>query len=167
MPVRALPLACLVGLVAASPGLTAPRAECVTDRPGIRLNVSGLRDRTGDLRLEVYPANQVDFLADDDDLLRAGKFFRRIVVPSPLVSGSVCVQVPTAGRYAVILIHKRARRAKFDIGQDGAAVPGARRLGFRTPRLAEAQVEVTDHVVSRDVAMQYLHGLSGFTSTQR
>jgi len=51
--------------------------------PAIRANVSGLKDRSGELKLELYPANDADFLKDDRDLIKEGKFFRRIRVPTP------------------------------------------------------------------------------------
>ena len=42
---------------------------------------TGLKDRTGELKLELYPANEADFLKDDRDLMKEGKIFRRIRAP--------------------------------------------------------------------------------------
>src|SRR3954451_23966192 len=63
--------------------------------PAIRANVSGLKDRSGQLKLELYPANESDFLKDDRDLIKEGKFFRRIRVPTPQ-SGAIalCIKAP-------------------------------------------------------------------------
>ena len=75
--------------------------------PAIRANVSGLKDRSGELKLELYPANDADFLKDDRDLVKEGKFFRRIRVPTPQ-SGAIalCIKAPTPGRYAFYCTNK-------------------------------------------------------------
>ena len=39
------------------------RDDCTASEPGIRMTVSGLRDQRGSLTLELYPANENDFLA--------------------------------------------------------------------------------------------------------
>ena len=47
---------------------------CTADRgPAILANISGLKDRKGRLRLELYPADKADFLKDDRDLIAEGK----------------------------------------------------------------------------------------------
>lgn len=83
--------------------------------PAIRANVSGLKDRAGELKLELYPANEADFLKDDRDLVKEGKFFRRIRVPTPQ-SGAIalCIKAPRPGRYALLFTHNRDGKNKFD-----------------------------------------------------
>jgi uncharacterized protein (DUF2141 family) len=39
------------------------------------VEVAGLKDRTGKLKLEVYPDNDADFLMDDNVLVYQGKTF--------------------------------------------------------------------------------------------
>ena len=50
-------------------------AACSAGGPAIRVNVIGLKDRTGDLKLELYPATEQDSLKDDRDLIAQGKVF--------------------------------------------------------------------------------------------
>lgn len=76
-------------------------AACTSGGPAIRVTVDGLKDRTGELKLELFPANDADFLKDDRDLIKEGKFFRRVRLPTP-ASGPIvlCIRVPTPGPYA-------------------------------------------------------------------
>jgi len=55
----------------------------------IRVQVTGLKDRIGRLKLELYPANEDDFLKDDRDLKREGKFFHRIWAQTPANGSAV------------------------------------------------------------------------------
>lgn len=148
-------------------GVAALRDDCTTSEPGVRVNVSGLRDRSGRLKLELYPATQADFLQDDQTLLKAGKVFRRIVVMVPAQAASVCVPVPRPGRYAVIVIHKRDGAPKFNVMNDGVALSGNSRIGRRKPTVDEATVVVADQVTAVDARMQYLRGFAGFKPIAR
>ena len=82
--------------------------------PALMVEAVGMKDRTGKMKLEVYPANDQDFLADDNVLVAAGKTFRRVEVDTP-DSGPVvlCVRIPGPGTYAVTLLHDRDSNRKF------------------------------------------------------
>src|SRR3954469_16172728 len=131
--------------------------------PAIRANVSGLKDRSGELKLELYPANESDFLKDDRDLVKEGKFFRRIRVPTPQ-SGAIalCIKAPTPGRYALLFTHNRDGKNKFNFWSDGAGFPSNERLGRSRPKLEMATINVPEGVVTTDIHTQYLRGLGGF-----
>ena len=142
----------------------ASRDDCATSDPGIRLTVSGLRDQSGRLKLELYPAGESDFFAKDDSLLRAGKVFRRVVaaVPPHARDVSLCVNVPRPGRYAVLVIHKRSANRRFSIDSDGVSLPGSQHIGGRRPPFGQAMINIGDEVTTVAAPMQYLHGLAGF-----
>lgn len=129
----------------------------------IRVNVTGLKDRSGRLKLELYPANEDDFLKDDRDLKKEGKFFRRVWAQTP-ASGAVamCIKAPSAGRYALLFTHDRDGKNKFNFWQDGAGFPSNRRLGRSRPKLQEALVNVGAGVTTVNIHTQYLRGVSGF-----
>ncbi|MEO6218390.1 MAG: DUF2141 domain-containing protein [Sphingomonas sp.] len=131
--------------------------------PAIRANVSGLKDRSGELKLELYPANDADFLKDDRDLVKEGKFFRRIRVPTPQ-SGAIalCIKAPTPGRYALLFTHNRDGKNKFDFWVDGAGFPSNVKLGRTRPKLGMAVINVGPGVTVTDIRAQYLRGLGGF-----
>ena len=161
----------LAALVAALAGFAAPAsaqtlgdaAACAGHGPAIRVNVLGLRDRVGEIKLELYPPNANDFLRDDRDLIREGKFFRRVRVNTPQ-SGAVqvCIAVPQPGRYALLVTHNRDGRNKFSIWNDGAGFPSNQRLGRSRPAVDQALINVPAGVITTNITVQYLRGLGGF-----
>ena len=79
------------------------------------VTVAGLKDRAGRLKLEVYPANDHDFLADDNELVGAGRTFRRVRAAVPANDPvSLCVRLPGPGVYAVTVLHDRNGDDKFN-----------------------------------------------------
>ena len=131
--------------------------------PAILADIVGLKDRKGDLTLELYPANETDFLKDDRDLLAEGKTFRRVRVATP-PSGPValCIRVPRPGRYALLFTHDRDGKHKFSFWSDGAGFPSNRKLGRSRPKVDQALVDVGPGVVHLTIRAQYLRGFSGF-----
>lgn len=131
--------------------------------PALQVNVTGLKDRKGRLKVELWPANEEDFLKNDTDLATQGKFFRRVWADMP-ASGAVeiCVKVPKAGKYAMFFTHDRDGKNKFNFWQDGLGVPYSTRVGRARPKLATAVVEVGSTVTPINIQTQYLRGLGGF-----
>ena len=163
-------LAALAAAIAAGPALAAQgplgdTSACASgDGPAIRVNVIGLRDRVGELKLELYPANEADFLKDDRDLIREGKVFRRVRVPTPQGGPvSLCIRAPAAGSYALLFTHNRDGKNKFNFWEDGAGMPSNQRIGRARPKLAMARIVVPGGVVTTEIRAQYLRGLSGFS----
>lgn len=138
-------------------------AACAGGGPAIRANISGLRDRTGRLKLELYPANDADFLKDDRDLESEGKFFRRVWADTP-ASGAIamCIRAPRPGRYALLVTHDRDGKNKFNFWRDGAGMPSNESLGRSRPALSQAVITVPAGVVTTNIRMQYMRGLGGF-----
>jgi uncharacterized protein (DUF2141 family) len=139
-------------------------AACTSgDGPAIRANIVGLKDRTGRLKLELYPANQADFLRDDTLLVREGKTFRRVWAQTPAAGQvSLCIRVPAPGRYAILFTHDRDGKNKFNFWRDGAGFPSNTKLGRSRPKLAGATIDVGRGVTTTTIRAQYLRGLSGF-----
>ena len=128
--------------------------------PALLIDVIGLKDRHGLLRLEVYPPNDADFLGDDAGLLRAGKVFRRVEGPVPQ-GGAVqlCVRVPGPGAYAVVLVHDREGNHKFSWWQDGVGFPNNPRLGWSKPGVAKIRAMAGSGLTHIAIVMNYRHGL--------
>ncbi|WP_230483300.1 DUF2141 domain-containing protein [Sphingomonas sp. Leaf21] len=139
-------------------------AACASGGPAILVRIEGLKDRKGNLKLELYPANQDDFLQDDGVLERAGKTFRRVSVPTPAGGGpiAICIRVPHPGRFALLFTHDRDGKNKFNFWSDGAGFPSNTKLGRRKPPLAYALIDVPNGVVTTNIRAQYLRGLGGF-----
>lgn len=160
-------IAALLAIAAAPAGqvpqqdLGKAEGRCRPDEngPAFLVTVRGLRDRSGYLKLEVYPANDQDFLADDLVLVAAHKTFRRVEVSAGSAS-SLCIRVPSPGRYGVSLLHDRNANRRFDLSSDGVGFAGNPRLGWSKPKVANASATAADHPVGIAITLNYRHGLS-------
>lgn len=128
--------------------------------PSFLVEVNGLKDREGKLKLEVYPANDKDFLANDNTLIMAGKTFRRVEVDVP-ASGTptLCVRVPGPGRYGVSLLHDRDSNRKFGWRVDGIGFASNPRLGLGKPKAARASATAGEGPTRLSIVMNYQRGL--------
>lgn len=143
------------------PDLGKAEGRCRADEsgPAFLVTVEGLKDRTGKLKLEVYPANDQDFLADDNLLVNAGKTFRRVELPVPADGDPhLCVRLPAPGRYAVSLLHDRDGDRKFNWRIDGIGFAGNPRLGWGKPRAARASAVAGDHPTPIAIVLNYRRG---------
>ncbi|MEI9927396.1 MAG: DUF2141 domain-containing protein [Sphingomonas sp.] len=139
-------------------------AACIARAgPAIQVNVIGLKDRTGRLKLELYPDNEADFLKDDHTLVKEGKFFRRVWAKTPAQGAvSLCIRAPHPGKYALLFTHDRDLKNKFNFWQDGAGFVSMQRLGRTRPKVDQAEVAVGAGVTVVTIRVQYLRGVSGF-----
>lgn len=147
------------------PDLGIAEGRCRSDEPGpaFLIDVTGLKDRKGLIRVELYPANDRDFLADDNLLIDAGKAFARVERPVP-PNGPVelCIRAPAPGTYALSLLHDRDGNRKFSLSTDGVGFPGNPRIGWGKPHAADATAEVEAGVRRLTVRMNYRRGLFTF-----
>ena len=165
LPATALFAGALLVLTAATPAWAQGEGEACPANEGsaIQATVTGLKDRTGNVKLELYPDDAADFLKDDHDLIAQGKFFRRVQVKTPATGAVVlCMKVPRPGRYALLFTHNRDGKMKFSFWSDGAGFPSNRRLGRQRPSLDEAVIDVGKGVTATTIRAQYLRGLGGF-----
>jgi uncharacterized protein (DUF2141 family) len=161
----------LLALSVAVPAMARPvpapqdAGSCAT--PGgvpIRVSVVGLKDHTGRLKLELYPANDADFLKDDRDLIKEGKVFRRVWAQTPASANvNLCIRAPGPGRWAVLLTHDRDGKNKFNFWQDGAGFISTEHLGRSRPSVNQAIINVPAGGANVTIRLQYLRGLGGFS----
>jgi len=136
--------------------------------PAIMVSVAGLKDRAGLLRLELYPDNDADFLADDNQLMAAGKTFARADLPVPSAGPvSLCIRVPHPGRYALSLLHDRDGNLKFGMFSDGIGFPGNPRLGWSKPKAANASILAGPGITHATIVLNYRHGFGMRPLVQR
>lgn len=157
-------LAMLAGAtIPSTPDLGKAEGRCRANErgPAFLVTVNGLKDRRGKLKLEVYPANDDDFLADDNILISAGKTFRRVEVDVPAgARPELCIRLPRAGPYAVSLLHDRNANRKFNWRSDGIGFAGNPRLGMSQPDAAEASAVAGEGPTRITITLNYLRGLS-------
>ena len=162
--VLVLPLLLAAGpALKSSPDLGKAEGSCRPGESGPALLVEavGMKDRSGQMKLEVYPGNEQDFLADDNVLVAAGKTFRRVEAPTPQ-SGPVvlCVRLPGPGTFAVAVLHDRNLDRRFSWKIDGIGFSANPHLGWSKPKARVSRVVVNGSGVSRiAVVMNYKSGL--------
>ncbi|WP_375195070.1 DUF2141 domain-containing protein [Sphingobium sp.] len=164
-------IALLAGAVIPStPDLGKAEGQCRPNEngPAFLVEATGLKDRKGRLKLELYPANDADFLADDNILVGAGKTFRRVEEPVP-ASGPVqlCIRAPGPGSYALSLMHDRDANRRFSLSVDGIGFAGNPKLGWSKPRAAAAAAAVGSGPARIIIRMNYRRGLFSFGPAEK
>ena len=158
-------LAATTAQLPSSPSLGVAEGRCRANEsgPAILVDVVGLKDRQGLLKLEAYPSNDQDFLADDNVLIMAGKVFRRVAGPVP-ARGNVqlCIRVPAPGAYSLSLLHDRDSNGRFGLSVDGVGFPNNPRLGLSRPRAAATRVRAGQGITRIRIVMNYRRGVFSF-----
>jgi uncharacterized protein (DUF2141 family) len=154
--------------VPSSPSLGMAEGRCRAGEPGpaFLVTVTGLRDRKGTMKAELYPANDDDFLQDDNILINEGKTFRRVVVDVPDTGAvQLCIRAPGPGAYGLTILHDRNSDRRFDKGYDGDGLgfggnPSS--LGPFKPRIAIGRVVAGNGITPVNVVLLYRTGLLSF-----
>lgn len=148
-----------------SPDLGKAAGRCRANEygPAFLVEVSGLKDRRGLLKLELYPDRDEDFLADDNALLSAGKTFRRVEISVPATGAiEMCIRAPAPGRYALSVLHDRDGDRRFALSTDGVGFAGNPKLGWSKPRASQASAAVGNGPTRLRIVMNYRRGLFSF-----
>lgn len=156
-------LAAAAAHIESRPDLGLAEGRCRAGDPELIIDVAGLKDRRGLLQAELYPANDQDFLADDNVLIEAGKTFARVDIPVP-ATGPVrlCIRAPKPGAYTLSLLHDRDSNHKFGLSSDGIGFPGNPRLGWSKPKAAQAMIHIGPGRTETRIVLNYRHGLFSF-----
>lgn len=147
----------------AAASLSTHEAACPEDYtgPSVLVRVSGFKDRTGQLRVELYPDAPDDFLAPGRVLRAAGKVFQRIDIPTPPDGdGEVCVVLPQAGSFAIAVLHDRNTDGKLNPFSDGYGFPNNPRLGYSKPDVKAAAFTAGEERLVLDIVLNYWNGFS-------
>lgn len=148
--------------VPSTPDLGKAEAQCRPGEtgPALLVTIAGLKDRRGNLKLEVYPSNDKDFLQDDNILINEGKTFRRVEVPVPATNPVVlCARIPGPGAYSVSVLHDRDGNRRFGWTVDGIGFSGNPKLGWSKPKADKSRVIAGSGLTRLTVVMNYRHGL--------
>lgn len=166
----ALALLTAAGPIPSTPDLGKAEGQCRPGEsgPAFLVDLMGLRDRSGRVKVEVYPANDKDFLADDNVLVMAGKTFRRVEVPVPAEPvPRLCIRLPGPGTYAVTVLHDRNADRKFSLSHDGIGFSGNPKLGWSKPKAAAVATYANNGLTTLRVIMNYRTGLFSFGPLKR
>lgn len=163
--VAALVLLPGAGPIPSTPDLGKAEGQCRPGEsgPAFIVDLIGLKDHAGRLKVEVYPANDTDFLADDNVLVGSGKTFRRVEVAVPNEpSPRLCVRLPGPGAYAVTVLHDRNADRRFSLSHDGFGFSANPRLGWSKPRASAVAVNAGGGLTTLRIVMNYRTGLFTF-----
>jgi len=144
--------------VASSPDLGKAEGQCRPNEqgPAYLVDVTGLKDRQGNLKLELYPATDKDFLADDNVLINEGKPFRRVEVPVPQTGPvQLCIRAPSAGTYSLSLLHDRDSNRKMGLSVDGVGFPANKKVCWGQPKVSAALAKVGNGPTRINIVMMY------------
>lgn len=150
----ALMLAAVLPAGAGAAILGPDAAACKSDGPAMLVHINGLKQRTGNIRVQSYGGNPSRYFDK-------GTYLRRIDIPVP-ASGpiDVCVPVPDNGVYAVSVRHDVDSSGKTG-PSDGGGMSGNPRMSLldvifkRKPKPAEVQVTVQG-ITRVPVTMNYV-----------
>lgn len=141
--------------VAAEPILGTDAAACAPGAasPAALVVISGLKDRSGNLRLQYYTG--------DNSYLASGKYLRRQELPvTPAGAMAVCITLPAPGAYAMVALHDRDADGKLSIWSDGIGFSNNPHLGLSKPPAARTLASFGSGVTRIDIVLNYRQGLS-------
>jgi uncharacterized protein (DUF2141 family) len=131
-------------------------ARCDNGETSVVVNVTGLRDRNGTMRVQIWRA--------DDNYLRRRQWFQRVEVPVTR-SGDmpICVPVTGPGRYVVSVRHDSNGNGSSD-RSDGAGFSGNPPVSLldavlgRRPALNRVAFTVGTGPARQSVTLNYVQG---------
>lgn len=133
-------------------------ATCDRGAPSVIARVSGLKTRTGTVRVQIYASNKATFLEKRQWLHRVD------IRATPRGSMDICVPVPRAGVYVVSVRHDVNSNGKSD-RPDGAGFSGNPKLAItdlvfkRKPNLARVSFTVNGSARVVPIVLNYAQGL--------
>ncbi len=156
------PISAAVALVAAPAAaegaiLGPDAAACRADStgPAVLVDVVGLKDRAGNVRVQLYDDNEATFL---DKGARLSRVEARVPASG---SARVCVPLPKAGRYALYVLHDRAGDGKVSFSNDGVGFSRNPKLKLAKPNAGDVIASFGPGVTETSVVMNYRKGLLG------
>lgn len=133
-------------------------ATCQNGGPAVIARVSGLKARSGVIRVQLYADNRATFLEKK-------QYLERVDVPARAGPMDICVPVPKAGRYAISVRHDVDGNGKTSRA-DGGGFSGNPKVSLgdlitkRKPDLAKVAFMVSDGPRLVPVTLNYVQGLS-------
>jgi uncharacterized protein (DUF2141 family) len=153
--VAALAFTALPGAAPAALGPDAAACRAGGNAPAILVYVDGFRARSGNVRVNVYGA-------DPDKFLARGQYVRRIDLPvSRAGAMQICVALPQAGRYAVVVRHDQDGNGRSG-WSDGGGFSRNPRLSLTSlrPNFDNVAFNVGQSPIPVDVVLNYRFGFS-------
>lgn len=120
--------------------------------PAVKVVVSGIKNSSGRMRVQSYPATQSAWLAK-------GRWLNRVETSARAGNMTFCVPVASAGNYAIAVRHDANANGKTDISQDGGGFsnnPSINVLNLGKPSVGKVSFYVGSGVTTISVKMKYM-----------
>lgn len=124
------------------------------DSTGARalVTVLGVENKEGNIRVQIYSD-------DPEEFLESGKKLLRVDVPVSSLEMQVCITFPSAGTYAMVVMHDRNANGRADILTEGFGFSRNPKLLFSKPDHDEVAFSVPEGVTEMDVSLNYMFRL--------
>lgn len=128
--------------------------------PRVLVDVTGIEDSEGQLRVQIYSDRPEDFLV-------SGKKVLRVDVPTRPGGQKVCVTFPSAGTYSMAVLHDKNANGRADIFSEGFGFSNNPRLLFGPPEHDQTLFMVEAGVQEMTVALTYYFQLENKDQKRR
>lgn len=120
--------------------------------PAVLVSVRGIKDATGRVRIQSYPATSGAWLAK-------GRWINRIESRASGSAMTFCVPVPAAGNYGIAVRHDRNANGKTDISRDGGGFsnnPSINILNLGKPSVNKVSFRAGPGVTRISINLKYM-----------
>ena len=141
------------GGAAAGMAIDNDMARCTAGNgPAVIVQVRGVKDAAGRIRVQSYPATGGAWLAK-------GRWINRVEARANTGAMSFCVPVPAAGNYGIAVRHDRNANGKTDISKDGGGFsnnPSINILNLGKPSVGKVSFYAGTGVTRITINLKYL-----------
>lgn len=118
----------------------------------IAVTVENIQTLEGNLRAQIYSS-------DPDEFLEKGKKLVRVDVPVETTDSSVvCVPLPSAGTFALVVMHDKNANGKADFFSEGFGFSNNPKLSLAPPDGEEVMFTVDEGLSHQTVNLTYIFG---------
>ena len=156
---KCVALMAMVGLVlvsgtaVANQELSNDLSQCAPGKgPAVLVNVRGVKEASGKIRVQSYPASPGAWLAK-------GRWLHRVESRANADSVSICIPVPSEGKYGIAVRHDRNGNGKTDISQDGGGFsnnPSISILNLGKPSVNKVAFDAGPGITRITVNLKYM-----------
>jgi uncharacterized protein (DUF2141 family) len=141
------------GTASAGQELTNDLSQCTQGKgPAVLVTVRGIKEPSGNIRVQSYPAISSAWLAK-------GRWLHRVETRASAGSMSICMPVPSEGKYGIAVRHDVNGNGKTDFTQDGGGFsnnPSISILNFGKPSVTKVAFEAGPGVTRITVNLKYM-----------
>jgi uncharacterized protein (DUF2141 family) len=146
-------LALVSGTAVAGQEVINDLARCSAGKgPSVLVNVRGVKEAAGRVRVQSYPATSGAWLAK-------GRWLHRIETRADAGTMSFCVPVPSAGNYGIAVRHDRNGNGQTDIRKDGGGFsnnPSINILNLGKPSVSKVSFYAGTGVTKITINLKYM-----------